>query len=185
VFQELLQRIARAFDRANIPYMVIGGQAVLLYGEPRLTRVIDITVGLDSSGLHRVLAIVRELGLRVLVDPAEPFVRDTMVLPTIEDSSTIRVDIVFSFSAFEQAALERVRPHLIGKTKVRFASLEDLVIHKTVAGRSRDLEDVRVVLLKNPGFDRNYIEHWLKLFDESLTENYLETFRSILNELQS
>jgi len=44
---------------------------------------------------------------------------------------------------------------------------------------------VRVVLLKNPGFDRDYIEHWLKLFDESLTENYLATFRSILNELQS
>jgi len=96
--------------------MVIGGQAVLLYGEPRLTRIIDITVGLDSNGLHQVLAIVRDLGLRVLVDPAEPFVRDTMVLPTIEDSSTIRMDIVFSFSAYEQAGLERVRPHPIGKT---------------------------------------------------------------------
>ena len=78
-----------------------------------------------------------------------------------------------------------MRPHPIGKTKVCFASLEDLVIHKIIAGRSRDLEDVRVVLLKNPGFDRNYIEHWLKLFDESLTENYLETFRSILAELQT
>jgi len=26
--------------------MVIGGQAVLLYGEPRLTRDIDITLGI-------------------------------------------------------------------------------------------------------------------------------------------
>jgi len=183
VFQELLQRIARKFDRVNIPYMVLGGQAVLLYGEPRLTRVIDITVGLDSRGLHRILAIVRELGLRVLVDSAEPFVRDTMVLPAIEERSDIRVDIVFSFSAFEQAALARVRRQLIGPVEVCFASLEDLVIHKIVAGRSRDLEDVRVVLLKNPGFDREYIERWLKLFDESLTESYLDTFRSILTEL--
>jgi hypothetical protein len=38
MFQALLVRLARALDSAGIPYMVIGGQAVLLYGEPRLTR---------------------------------------------------------------------------------------------------------------------------------------------------
>lgn len=29
--------------------MIIGGQAVLLYGEPRLTRYIDITLGIDTE----------------------------------------------------------------------------------------------------------------------------------------
>lgn len=181
MFQELLARIARELDRAEIAYMVIGGQAVLLYGEPRLTRDIDITVGLDPGGLARILKVVRRLGLRVLVDPAEPFVRDTLVLPCLEETSQIRVDIVFSFSAFEQAALERAHPQPIGGTTVRFASLEDLVIHKIVAGRPRDLEDVRVLLLKNPGFDREQIEHWLRLFDESLAARYLATFHSIVD----
>jgi hypothetical protein len=36
--------VARELKEASIPYMVIGGQAVLLYGEPRLTR--DIITGL-------------------------------------------------------------------------------------------------------------------------------------------
>ncbi|MGB3565055.1 MAG: hypothetical protein WBH85_09195 [Thermoanaerobaculia bacterium] len=47
MFGSLLERIALALDNADLPYMVIGGQAVLLHGEPRLTRDIDITVAAD------------------------------------------------------------------------------------------------------------------------------------------
>jgi len=36
MFKSLLAKLATALVNANIPYMVIGGQAVLLYGEPRL-----------------------------------------------------------------------------------------------------------------------------------------------------
>jgi len=36
MFEELLVKIATALDEKNIPYMIIGGQAVLLYGEPEI-----------------------------------------------------------------------------------------------------------------------------------------------------
>lgn len=48
MFERLLERLAGSLDRHKIPYMVIGGQAVLVYGEPRLTRDIDVTVGVLS-----------------------------------------------------------------------------------------------------------------------------------------
>ena len=38
MFQKALAEIARTLEELSVPYMVIGGQAVLLYGEPRLTR---------------------------------------------------------------------------------------------------------------------------------------------------
>ncbi|MCK4251370.1 hypothetical protein KAX97_07970 [candidate division WOR-3 bacterium] len=41
MFQNLLKKIARSLEKTSIPYMVIGGQAVLLYGEPRLTKGFD------------------------------------------------------------------------------------------------------------------------------------------------
>ena len=47
MFKEIIIRIAKAFNENNIPYIIIGGQAVLLYGEPRLTRDIDIILGLS------------------------------------------------------------------------------------------------------------------------------------------
>lgn len=36
-------RIARELTNAGLPFMIIGGQAVLLYGFPRLTRDFDVT----------------------------------------------------------------------------------------------------------------------------------------------
>ena len=49
MFNSLLKAIAQSLDRRGIPYMVIGGQAVLLYGEPRQTRDIDVTMGIGPE----------------------------------------------------------------------------------------------------------------------------------------
>ena len=46
MIENLLGRIGSALKAARIPYMVIGGQAVLLYGEPRMTRDIDVSLGI-------------------------------------------------------------------------------------------------------------------------------------------
>ena len=54
MFERLLKKIAIQLKKGAIPYMVIGGQAVLLYGEPRLTRDIDITLGMGVNGLDKI-----------------------------------------------------------------------------------------------------------------------------------
>jgi len=84
-------------DEAGIPYMVVGGQAVLLYGEPRLTKDIDITLGVTLESLGKVLALAQHNALNPLVDP-ETFTRRTLVLPCQDQQTGIRVDFIFSFS---------------------------------------------------------------------------------------
>lgn len=63
---------------------------------------------------------------------------------------------------------------------VRYAALEDLVIHKIIAKRPRNIEDVRVILLKNPEYDKVYIEKWLEEFDKSLDENFGDLFKELV-----
>lgn len=185
MFERLLARVAAALAKHKIPYMVIGGQAVLLYGEPRATKDIDITLALGLEGLPRVLAAVRTARLLLLADDAEAFARRTMVVPVRDEKTGIRIDIILSFSDFERQAVARARDIKIGRTTVRFAALEDLVIHKMVAGRPRDIEDVEAVLLKNPGYDAAYIQNWLKAFDRSLDLETSAAFAALLKGLRA
>ena len=179
MFERLLKKIALQLKKASIPYMVIGGQAVLLYGEPRLTRDIDITMGISVDGLDRVKKIILIIGLKSLVEKEKEFVERNMVFPTIDKKSGIRVDFIFSFSPYERQAIERAKDIKLGRSPVRFASLEDVVIHKVIAGRARGIEDVKSILLKNLKYDLVYIEKWLKQFDKSLGEKFLKVFRNI------
>lgn len=178
MFAALLDRVGAALDRAGIPYMVIGGQAVLLYGEPRLTRDIDITLGVDTDRLDDVLSVVAACGLRALVDPAT-FVQETMVLPVRDEASGIRVDLIFSFSEYERDSIRRARRVALGKTTVCFVTAEDLIVHKVVAGRPRDLEDVRGVLLRSRGLDLASVEARLAEIDSSSGESLRDRFRAI------
>lgn len=164
--------------------MVIGGQAVLLYGEPRLTKDIDITLGTGIDKLGKVKSIAKQIGLKILVDNAEDFVKKTMLLPVIEDKSGIRVDFIFSFSPYERQAIEKAKNVRFGRTGVKFASLEDVVIHKIIAGRARDIEDVKAILLKNPNYDTRYINRWLREFDKSLGGKFLKRFKKIKAEIK-
>ena len=143
MFENLLKKIAQELITQNIPYMVIGGQAVLLYGEPRLTKDIDITLGIGIDGLDEIQNISVKLELKPLVENAEEFVKETMVYPVLDEKNGIRVDFIFSFSPYEKQAIEKAQSLKLGEIDIKFASLEDVVIHKIIAGRARDLEDVK------------------------------------------
>jgi len=159
--------------------MLIGGQAVLLCGEPRLTKDIDITLGAGPEQLSDIVDMVKGLEWKVLVEAPETFVRETMVLPCLEPQMGIRVDFIFSASTYERQAMERVRRVPIGRAQVRFASIEDLIIHKIIAGRPRDLEDVKSVLIRNREVDITYVRRWLEQFEKTLSEPLVKWFDEI------
>ena len=184
MFEEILSRIARELDSGGLPYMVIGGQAVLRYGEPRLTRDIDIMLGVGIEGVPRVEKAIGNLNLRMLVDDPGAFVRKTFVLPAQDEASGIRIDFVFSFSDYEKQAIARATSVEMRGVPVKFATLEDVIVHKVVAGRPRDLDDIKSIILKNPGYDSQYIERWLQEFDRSLAEDHLAVFRGLVDELK-
>jgi len=185
LFEELLARIAAGLSSCNLPYMIIGGQAVLLYGEPRLTKDIDITLGINIDRLDDLLSIVNGLSLAPLPEDVPLFVQKTMVLPVLERSTGIRVDFIFSFTPYETQAIARARKVILSGQEVCFASREDLILHKIFAGRPRDLEDVRILILKNPGIDLPYIRHWLKDFDAAVPrKGFLDIFEEILKSVR-
>jgi len=182
MFHALLAKIAGALDGAGIPYMVIGGQAVLLHGEPRLTRDIDITLGVDADEYPRVLAMGKTIGLIPSARDVEGFVLKTNVLPLLDESASVRVDLIFSFTPYEAQAIARAISVPVLGFVVRFATAEDLIVHKLVAGRPRDLEDVRGIIAHQKQIDREYLKNWLPTFREIVGRDLLAEFESMQGE---
>ena len=63
------------------------------------------------------------------------------------------------------------------------AGLPYVIVHKIFAGRPRDLEDVHAIVIKNPGFGREYVRTWLREFDGSFEDaGFVEVFENMLRK---
>ena len=162
--------------------MIIGGQAVLLHGEPRLTYDIDITLGVTTSKLKDIVSLCKKLNFDILVDNPADFTKKTSVLPALDKNSKIRIDFIFSFTPYEREAIARVVKVDILNYEVCFASTEDLVIHKLFAARPRDIEDAKSVILRHKDkMDIKYIKKWVISFSKLPgKENIKKTLRDLL-----
>jgi predicted nucleotidyltransferase len=166
VIEKFIKNIGLHLDQAKIPYMIIGGQAVLIYGRPRMTRDIDITLGIDTDKFAQIDALCRRLKLKPLAENSEAFAQQTRVFPVEDTGSKLRIDFIFSFTPYETQAIQKSNPVQIDGYPVKFASCEDVVIHKMIAGRAIDEEDIKSILVKNRStMDFHYIEKWLSDFD--------------------
>ena len=140
----LIARIARALDKARIPYMLIGGQAAALRGRPRFTDDVDVSLGLGADRWELVHKIIRQLKMRPAIasDELDAFVRQTLMLPCDDARTGVRIDFAFTLFEFERQAIARARKVLLAGYRVRVASAEDLIVLKVIAGRPVDMQDV-------------------------------------------
>lgn len=179
MFRTALKNIAQALNSGKIPYIIIGGQAVLLYGEPRLTRDIDITLGIDIDKLDIVISVFSQAGFSPIPKDIIQFVKETNVLPLEDIITGIRADCIFSFSPYERQAITRACRIEIDAVSVAYASPEDVIIHKMFAGRPRDVEDVKGIINRRPDLDQNYIHDWLKSFTSIVDRDLVSLYTAL------
>jgi predicted nucleotidyltransferase len=152
-----LAEVARELGALGIPYALIGGLAVSLWGEPRATLDIDITVWVPPDRTKAVVEALCERFASVSIDPVG-FVRGTHVLPVMT-SQGVRADIVFATLPAEKELIERAHAKDVAGTSVRVASVEDLILMKLISERERDTDDARRLLRRfGKSLDRAYLQ---------------------------
>lgn len=167
VLDAAVERIAAFLQERGIPYMLIGGVANVIWGQPRLTRDADITV---QSSAESYQWLVGELATRFHVLPSEPvqFMRETRVLP-IATKDGVRIDLVFAALDYEMKAIKRAVSVTIGQSTVKVCTAEDLVIHKVLSDRIKDQDDLRAVIRRQgKAFDRSYVDPIVRDLSRSL-----------------
>jgi len=163
---ELLAALAAGLSSLGARWFLFGAQATMLWGRPRLTADVDVTVRLDVEDVPRLVNVLATHGFQPRVDVNADFVRRTRVLPLLYRPSGLPLDLVLAGPGLEEVFLNRSVTVQVGGVDVPVISPEDLIAAKILAGRPKDLEDVRGILR------------------ERLDRLNLEVVRSTLQELE-
>ena len=176
---ELLAALAPVASRWGRWY-VFGAQAVILYGVPRLSADVDVTLALEPDAPDRFAVDMAAAGFSLRIDDPE-FVRRTRVMPFIHASTGMPVDVVLAGSGLEDEFLARARQTEVLGTMLPVIDLADLIIAKVLAGRPKDLDDARALWrLHGRAVDADRIRYTLRLLEQALAQGDLvSTFESL------
>lgn len=161
----------------RLPYAIIGGTAVQIWGEPRFTKDLDLTV---LAPIESFSETVEQLLARLQprIEDALEFAQRNRVL-LVQTSTGYPVDVSFGLPGYEDEVIGRsVEVELFPGKGVRFCSPEDLIIHKTIAGRVQDVIDVQhIIARQKKTLDLPYIRYWLDIFSGLLeTSDVIDRF---------
>ena len=182
ILEDALLEITALLDELHIRYMLIGGVAVGLWGEPRATLDVDLTLWVESEQIESTIeTFATRLQLRT-PQPLE-FVRASRVLPA-RASNGVPVDLLFAAWPIEKQAIERAVPRRIAGAEVRVAALDYLLFLKLISERPKDSADAQALMRRHRGkIDLGWLEAELSALAEGAAQpDLLRRFRRLVSE---
>jgi len=148
-------------EERGIRTLVIGGLAVIVVGEPRMTADADAVVFVSPTEVDSLIREAVEAGFEL---------REDVERRRFEETGTIRfrkgrfqIDLITASLPFEETAYERASFHELFGIRLRFPSPEDLILFKILAGRDKDILDAKGVARRHEGrIDVAYLERTLQ-----------------------
>lgn len=170
---ELLHDLAAVMAEQALRWYLFGAQAAIIWGSPRLSADADVTADLEPEHAEPFIEAMRRHGFDVIFGDSD-FIARTRVLPFIHRRTRMPVDIVLAGSGLEQDFLQRAVLIDLQGTPIPVISPEDLIVTKILAGRPKDLEDVRSVTYeRRASLDAERIRAVLGLLEHALTQSDL------------
>lgn len=135
--------VYRSFDSHGVKYVLIGGLAAVLYGSPRLTKDVDLFIEPTLGNASRALAALKAIGFRTasLTTPAKMLAHEVTIF---EDYMRVDLLTVVKGLSFPDAWRRRAMKRIEG-INVPVLHLKDLIKSKRAAGRSIDLEEIKIL----------------------------------------
>ena len=126
-------------------WYVFGAQALRLWGAPRQTLDIDVTVAMDLAELPTLIDTLAAHGFAAKPEDPVAFATRFFVVPLMHQGGT-PVDLILAGTPFETDAFAHALEAELHGVRVPVVSPEDLVIYKITSERQRDHEDAASVV---------------------------------------
>ena len=161
--REAIAALAAVLGPLGIVWVVIGAVAANRYRrDVRLTGDVDLLVADHGPGLAAFESALRAAGWSTRRGTP-----DGAILRLRHRSLGV-ADIVLAETDYQREAIERARVEPGGgaaNANVRVLRIEDVLIHKLIAGRPRDLADIEDILSGGLPLDDGFVERWAEYWD--------------------
>ncbi len=144
-----IEEFLKILKSAHLQYCIIGGFAVLLHGGRAST--IDLDFYILAKDIDLLKSILKSH--RIKMEKKGDF-------QLIAKFRSVKIDILIAAESIGESVIQRAQIKTLGKSKVSVATPEDLIVLKTIAGRSLDLRD---------------IEELREIFQDHLDEQYIQS----------
>jgi hypothetical protein len=153
------RRVTSCFDEDRIPYGLGGALALGVWGAPRQTKDVDVSVFVPPGDLPRVFDSLERAGVMLdRGDAAKSALRVGLFKGRL---GIIAIDVFISEHP-QYDEMQRRTTAITGDAgSFNFISAEDLCIHKLIFGRSKDVTDLERLFAVKPTLDVSYIRGWL------------------------
>ncbi len=162
-FQEQVKQTCRFLEGSGVPYLVIGGLASSILGEPRMTADLDLLLYGQNKDLSIFLKKARQAGFDV--DEKKALADAESRLCFEMKLGSLHVDCLIAGTAFEFEALGRSRILKFQEIQLHLPSIEDFLLLKLIAGRDKDLVDAKTAAMRHKNtLDLGYMKKWAETF---------------------
>ena len=133
-FKEFIE----CLNNNNVRYLLVGGWAVGLYGNPRATKDIDFLIAIDNENIKQLKSALFEFGAptvddKVFTEPGNVFRMG---------KSPVQIDIINQSDGIDfHGSYKRKNLIMINELEISVISKEDLIKNKKASGRLQDLAD--------------------------------------------
>ncbi len=162
-------------------YLLYGGLAAGLWGEPRYTEDVDLVLFFPERHAYKFLREAGKHGFAVDEDLAiqQIQVSGWARLSFGQKKSPWHLDLTLGDSPFDKSALARKVQVELFTRKVWVASPEDLLVYKLVSWRERDVMDVHAIVQRQKSLDLTYLKKWIAWWEKEGLEGIAKRFAEL------
>ncbi|HAH20062.1 MAG: hypothetical protein A2Y00_09165 [Omnitrophica WOR_2 bacterium GWF2_43_52] len=181
LLEDVYKKVVTFLNREKFEYIIIGGIAAGILGEPRLTGDVDVDIVLKKDSIGEFLSKARKEGFNV--DERKSLVRGKTTGVFQIRYGDFHVDFIIASIDLEREAIKRKKVVRLYRVKAFFPTPEDFILLKIVPARPQDIADIEKVVMRNKGIlDVKYLEIWGKrLSDEAQDMRMYNDLKKLLD----
>jgi hypothetical protein len=163
--QGVVLQVLSSIERRGIAYRIMGGFAVRAHGVPRPKYDADLTIEAKEGELDGLYSDLEAAGFTIPHEHRGGFrdrIRDTekVKVQKFEDRHVWDTDLFLVTTEYQRAAFRRrVQVRFLGADRWMITH-EDLILHKLLANRRKDLVDGEEILKLHRTADLRYLREW-------------------------